>query len=359
LEASEQPQTTPLDLNRYHGQLSLCQQTENATDKTRRVLEEGSQPIWANRYIEETPVRRHRARRPSPGGHWWQASLADRSMLGLLGSAAAGPLVLESWAQPSPACAGGPAQAGGSQPKPFRPRRLEPAGDCAASSPPRSPGMAGSPRITALLDAGRRSGWPRPSCWPALITRPSRCHAEQQFAAQPHEKPQPPVVGDRSVTSTAIGSWPRQAAYGAADLGEPASLALIEVQGSLRKPADESSRWRRSGQPPWLTRARSPGYVLRLQARVGRTAPAMRHSLSSARATDGKRLAEVYESDITPDPGWGQTGHKSQVRTAGQRHPQRPKVIPASVPQPCVNWMLSTDPTADAERRDKGAWKCG
>ncbi|APD49548.1 phycocyanobilin:ferredoxin oxidoreductase [Synechococcus sp. CS-602] len=52
IEGSEQPPDHAASLNRYHGQLSYCQQ-QKRNDKTRRVLEKAFNPTWANRYIEE------------------------------------------------------------------------------------------------------------------------------------------------------------------------------------------------------------------------------------------------------------------------------------------------------------------
>ncbi|MCP9772189.1 phycocyanobilin:ferredoxin oxidoreductase [Synechococcus sp. Tobar12-5m-g] len=51
-EAQEQSLDHPATINRYHGQLSYCQQ-QKRNDKTRRVLEKAFNPAWANRYIEE------------------------------------------------------------------------------------------------------------------------------------------------------------------------------------------------------------------------------------------------------------------------------------------------------------------
>jgi phycocyanobilin:ferredoxin oxidoreductase len=50
--AQEQSPDDPATINRYHGQLSYCQQ-QKRNDKTRRVLEKAFNPAWANRYIEE------------------------------------------------------------------------------------------------------------------------------------------------------------------------------------------------------------------------------------------------------------------------------------------------------------------
>ncbi|WP_399236321.1 MULTISPECIES: phycocyanobilin:ferredoxin oxidoreductase [Synechococcales] len=51
-QAEEQPLNHPATIDRYHGQLSYCQQ-QKRNDKTRRVLEKAFNPAWANRYIEE------------------------------------------------------------------------------------------------------------------------------------------------------------------------------------------------------------------------------------------------------------------------------------------------------------------
>ena len=50
--AEEQSPDDPATIDRYHGQLSYCQQ-QKRNDKTRRVLEKAFNPAWANRYIEE------------------------------------------------------------------------------------------------------------------------------------------------------------------------------------------------------------------------------------------------------------------------------------------------------------------
>jgi len=50
--AEEQPQDHAATIDRYHGQLSYCQQ-QKRNDKTRRVLEKAFNPAWADRYIED------------------------------------------------------------------------------------------------------------------------------------------------------------------------------------------------------------------------------------------------------------------------------------------------------------------
>jgi len=84
------------------------------------------------------------------------------------------------------------------------------------------------------------------------------------------------LVGDRAVTSNAIGRLAKAGRLRSGGGLENRELRLIEVQGGLREAATRLVKVERSGQHRADGR-RSPARACRLQARVGERPGRIRH----------------------------------------------------------------------------------
>jgi len=253
-------------------------------DKTRRVPEKAFSPNLGEPVTSRNSCSTTRARAVRLGA-WWQASLADRCLLGCCVLGGAGALVWKL-GQPSAPPARRRCPRRWFSRSRFGPRRLGASGDCAQARRPitASAAVPGSPRCWCRKAIGLCR-----QLWPAL-NKALRCGGTTVAAHALRTQP-PVLVGDRSVTSTAIASWPRQALDGRADL-ENREAALDRCREACGSPRRARQGGGRSGQHLAEAPIAGTGAAAAGQG-PGATAPRDAASLSSPPANADGSVAEV------------------------------------------------------------------